>query len=311
MWQRKACLLAFLVVILTVSCGQRPQYQPIPQSGVIGIRTDKTRYDSGEDVRLIITNGSVQDIIIPIPENLAYERSLRYYQETVTGWIPLLLARGCWPEPIAHTPGLLVPAGQEVDVDITRSFVCYTTDPISPSRAGQIVVQVYYARTDSDTDSGWVQYSAPFVTPPQNRPAETNVVTASLGAEPARALTIENGSPVLLWFPYDSVYGHLHESEGPITNRYISLQHRTDEGSWQVLRLPPERWRDSLEPIEIAAGQAVTIELHPWFQEKMVELGPGVYRWDIVLYLEYDPADKDQPLWPARHIFSKPFHYNP
>lgn len=281
---------------------------PTPMTGgSIDIRTNQFQYSSLEGLMLIVFNGTLTDIRIPTPRDAEVgEQTFRFYQKTMVGWERLCPIPGYLAVPIAEDSRLSIPAGHEIEFSISHtmgSYCAYRSK--SPRLTGEFVVQIKYEQDHRATDNELVQYSNEFLIG-ETETVEVNAVVVSAQSQ-SLTFNLQNDSDAPLWFPSpcSSIPGHyVHTAFGD--DGYLSLQRATSEGTWQIIHIDETDCDDKTEPIRVDPGEAVTIAAAQWFQSELDNIIPGIYRWDVVFYLEnYESST----LRDVRHVFSEPFEY--
>jgi hypothetical protein len=145
------------------------------------------------------------------------------------------------------------------------------------------------------------QYSNEFVvdaTAPENQ-ANTLVTVARL---PSSAFRLQNESERTIWLTTmcNSLPTQYREDDHTV------LQHRTAEGTWEIV---PYVCEASTTPLEVERGQSVTIDDSWWGRNLGRNLVAGSYRWDLVFYLYVDHDHEPPVLRDVRHVFTEPFEY--
>ena len=276
------------------------------QVSVSGLNTD-------QDLDLIITNATPRDILIPVSrDSEAGEYTFRLYRETPMGWNRLLHRPGYLTDPIAIEPGLVVPAGRDVQVPIGETIGAYITEGWYGS-GGKLVVQVRYVPwpdTALAQPGETVQYSDAFPT------SGSKVVTrtfVSVSPDPSRSLAfaLSNNSEAALWIPVNCMPDTRPANAHPFSDDdYLSLQRQTPEGTWQVIRGIAKLCSMKDDPLRVESGQTVIVDASAAFQSLEAQLGLGNYRWDIVFYLEQeDNGAGTFDLREGRHVFSPVFQW--
>ncbi len=282
--------------------------------GTVKMETDKSQYAITDSVELVVSNTSTAKIIIPFPQNSEVgEQTFRFYKKTLMGWRRLYPIPGLLVAPVVNAPGLVIPSGSKSEISISPYLDTYDIDRNYASPLiGTFMVQTRYSRNDLGGTDELVQYSNAF----QIGEAESIDVTGvTVNVTQTRSLvfSLQNNSNMPIWVPNrcsqaELQYGHSAFSDDGL----LSLQRLTDETTWQIIRTTKTDCVNAIEPPQVVLpGQAITIHGTQWFQAKLADLPAGIYRWDVVFYLEYDQVYKDYILRDVRHIFSETFEYSP
>lgn len=268
------------------------------RSTYVTIQTDKAWYQyEYEPVRLVISNLTSADITIPVQESdHRGERTFRFYKKTPLGWKRLQPIPDQFVPPIAEEPGLVVPARTKVELDISQ-FLGAHSEKFGAPFTGTFIAQIRYIRSDQYE---LVQYSNEFAIN-DTIPVSRAEVIVSLTQPESLVFGLQNNSNRPIWLSdlcnnVPIAYGG---DEG-----YTTLQRLTDEGTWEPLY---GECTGGIPPALISPGQTMIIDGAKWFQKKLEHHPAGVYRWDVVLYLELDqgpPILRD-----VRHIYSEAFEY--
>ena len=301
--------IAGLLLMLIISGCQaaasgRPYATPIPledlkgRAARVSVQTDLPRYNI-DHVGLIVSNATQADITIPASQtDRVSERTFRFYKKTPLGWKRLQPDPGTLVVPLAQEPGLLVPAHSKIDVDITDFLGPYSEEFGAPL-TGTFIAQVRYIRSDQFE---FVQYSNEFPID-DTEPVTHTELNVNLVRAPSFGFTLQNNSNKPVWF--SALCNNAAVAYGA-DDGYSTLQCLTEEGSWEPLYGECTR---GIPPARVDPGKTLTVDGAPWFEKKLNDRPPGIYRWDVVLYLKFDPEHNDAILRDVRHIFSETFQY--
>jgi hypothetical protein len=82
-----------------------------------------------------------------------------------------------------------------------------------------------------------------------------------------------------------------------------NLQQLTDEGSWSLVEAETDPCPEMTELIEVKSGETYLLDTAKWIQDANLLLQPGIYRWDIVYYLNRTTRGVED----GRHAFTDTF----
>lgn len=263
--------------------------------GIILFRTDKAVFDRGDDVKGALINLSRHAIEIRSSEPLIY-------QLFSDGWRSSLLHCSTCPSPPTYEPGWVQP-GSLLRIDI--SFIERAVEQRWILLEQQYFYNgneyvIYSNRLVLDNGS-----SKPLIL---RRPPSVNQVP-SIRANVVEPYTVSlsNGSTQAIWFnPFCSGVG---ADDWPTDyDPFATLQRRTGEGTWQVLR--PDRSQCIIisESTLIEPGETVRLSLEGKYLPPHA-LQSGVYRWHLVYYPEPFPQCDDLCKEMSRHLFTETFKW--
>lgn len=281
-------------------------------SNSVSVQTNRPQYNDGERLILVVSNITSKDIRIPNPRDARIgEGTFRFYKRSAMGWKRLYPFPGYLAPQIANVAELVIPVDHEAEFDITHIMGSYTEYPVMPKHlAGEFVVQIRYEQNHSTNGDELVQYSNMFLIREIGSITETKINIGLISPQ-SLMFDLQNNSSSPLWLPSPcSSSPVIYEGQVFSDDGYLSLQRLTDEGAWQIIRFAKANCEGMDEPVRIDPGHTTVINAVQWFQKRVDELAPGIYRWDVVFYLE-EKNDRAGVivLKDAHHVFSEVFEY--
>lgn len=265
-------------------------------AGTITVTLNRSQFDTNTDFLLTVSNSTKKNIVLPTPaQEHCYVDTFWFYAKTPMGWQPRQPVSSFFCGSPWNT-GDLIPGGLEKEFNlgsILGSRYIDFAEPVSyilRVRYLDPVGQEFFLFTDEFRIGPAVSIDEFYVT-------VENAESEALG------LNIANNSGQSIWLA--PLCSSTQLASGWMDEEYSMLQRLTDEESWSYVRVTTSDCERTVEPIGIAAGETKVIDGTRWLRDAGISLPSGLYRWDIVIYLNQRPLGVEN----GRHIFGDAFKY--
>lgn len=316
---RVMALMIFFVLTLPtlVSCASVSDNTPSPTTRIIEqssipVLTTSRIWRSYEKVEILFSNTSQTDLrLVPAEGRVGtYRTPLRFYQRTSLGWRPVVPNRTAVYATTYQT--LTLEPGSTIVFGITGGIRDISSDFSIP---GAYLARVEYENPENPDSSEIWQYSDEFlVTLSEESEQESRVapeleVSCSTDQFDMPNFRIINEGAQPIWLQPVCSTGHGVEETRYADDAQTNLQILTEIG-WVAIHPSEHACRKGFDPQRIDPGQLLYVDAAEWYFTEAGLLEPGIYRWDIVIYLYADSQPGDD-IWLAdpRHIYGDLFEY--
>ncbi len=166
------------------------------------------------------------------------------------------------------------------------------------------MVQIRYEHDPvTTTTHELVQYSNEFIIT-RTAPISSTEIVVKVNQPQLNNFELENNSSVSLWLPSACSGVDVYDND----DGYSSLQRLTSEGTWEIYRPLKSNCTGNVEAIFLEPGHSILVDTIRWLSIDRDVIAPGIYRWDVVFYLEHVHPPSGL-LRDIRHIFSETFEY--
>jgi hypothetical protein len=259
-------------------------------AGTVTVTLNRSQFDIDTDFLLTVSNSTQKNIVLPTPaQEHCYADTFWFYAKTGMGWQPRQPVSSFFCGSPRNT-GDLIPGGLEKEFNlgsIIGSRYIDFTEPMSYQlrvRYLDPVGQELYLFTDEFRIGPAVSIGEFHVT----------VENAELNA---LSFYITNHSDQSIWLT--PLCSSAQLASGWMDEESSALQRLTDEEAWSYVRAARDHCVQTVEPIEIVAGEAKLMDGMEWLQNAGISLQSGIYRWDLVFYLNQRTLGVEN----GRHVF--------